>query len=132
LKKSISLYLKSKKLKKRNANYKSVYQRICEELKYREVIGNEYSELGVKTRASTSETTGRKGSSTSNDDGLDRSMLGRKTSSKFSIHDLHIPSFFNDKNTKVAAAVTLTKGKGVEGTIEVEKPVFNCSLFNGM
>jgi hypothetical protein len=83
LKYSITGYLKSKKLKKRNMKFMLVYQRITQELKQRNESG-EYSSVS---------------NSTTNTFSLDdKRMLSRKTSRSMELTELEIPSFFNDKN----------------------------------
>lgn len=113
LRKSILVYLKSTKLKKRNANFMDAYQRINDELKERKetalrkencFYGYVKVELEQKTNSSTHD-------SCSNEDNTKKSLLKRKTSGI----EIEIPSFLNDKKQKVE--VVFKKE-------EIEKPTF--------
>merc|ERR1711976_572817 len=100
LRKSIILYLKSKKLKKRNGNFMDVYQRISAELKERKsgVVEDKTNLKGyTKVEIEMDDENLRDQLSISAfNEGSTQSFLRRKTSSI----DIHIPSFLNDKKQK--------------------------------
>jgi hypothetical protein len=87
IKAALYSYLKSKKLKKRNANYKNLYSRVCKELKRRE--GKSIVKpLGLINGVAESFTS---------------NFLGKKKRIEKinnSLSDLIVPSFFNDKCKK--------------------------------
>jgi len=97
LRKSIVIYLKSKKLKKRNANFMEVYQRISDELKERKIEARNL-EKGFDGFIKVDIT--RKTSSNSKDavsileETKEKKLLKRKTSMTI---EVEIPSFFNDR-----------------------------------
>jgi len=119
LRKSILLYLKSKKLKKRNANFMDVYYRINEELKERKHISKKEEESVnsgfVKAEiASQSKLNLNSESHLSNDDFVQESKIFLKRKHSMSL-EVDIPSFLNDKKQKKEISIS-TKND------EIEKP----------
>jgi hypothetical protein len=86
MRKTISSYLHSKKLKKRNGKFMDVYIRICEELKRRK-RGHSESDTTTYSSGNSSPKLNYK---TSYD-------FLRKKSYPSQLFDISIPSFFNDK-----------------------------------
>jgi hypothetical protein len=114
LRKSVLAYLKSKKLKKRNANFMEVYQRINKELKERKILTLKEEESinqgfvkvikSVRSQASATEAD-------SPDDEEEQHFLKRKHSMSIS---LEIPSFFNDKKHEVKIKMKREEEKPLE------------------
>jgi hypothetical protein len=101
LKKAITVYLKSKKNKRKCTSFLTVLKLISNELKFRESFSDEYKELKCCLMREISDGKLPKTRKCSEE----KSLLGRKTSSKPSIHEIQIPSFFNDKNKLVKPVV---------------------------
>lgn len=100
LRKSVLLYLKSKKLKKRNANFMEVYQRINEELKERKSQTKKEEEsknLGFVKVIQSQWTSGSNSETNSETDQESRAFLKRKHSMNIQVE---IPAFLNDKKQK--------------------------------
>jgi hypothetical protein len=108
LRKSIVIYLKSKKLKKRNINFMEVYYRINEELKerknssYEEKKSEGFVKADTAPKRKTSATILHSASLSNivnefeEKSSENSSFLKRKTSSA-AVLEVEIPSFFNDK-----------------------------------
>lgn len=144
LRKSIVSYLRSKKLKKRNANFIDVCKRINHVLKERddkkeidakskegfvkvELTDNSLDFLSFEPKKST-----RTGFSEQTEElCLKETFLKRKTSSAFL--EISIPSFFNDKGketTKTFPDIAVLK-KTILKKEQLEKPAFklqNCKI----
>jgi len=130
LRKSILMYLKSKKLKKRNANFLEVYQRINSELKERKMIFQKEEvsakEGFVKVDFSCRKTRSSSDANSTFDIEEPRrkdSLLGRKHSMNIQVE---IPSFLNDKKQNVE--VHAVKNKKVVKADEPDKPAFKKCL----
>jgi hypothetical protein len=103
LRKSIAIYLKSKKLKKRNANFMEVYQRISEELKERKTNSNNEENgfegfIKVDITQKTSMSSSNVISAFNKEENPEKLFLKRKISMTI---EVEIPSFLNDKKQKV-------------------------------
>jgi hypothetical protein len=123
LRKSVLAYLKSKKLKKRNANFMEVYQRINQELKERKILTLKEEESinqgFVKViKSGRSQVSATEADSPNDEEG--ELFLKRKHSMTIS---LEIPSFFNDKKNQ-----TESKMKKVEEK-PVDKPCLTGTIF---
>ncbi len=124
------MYLKSKKLKKRNANFIEVYQRINSELKERKLIFQK-EEVSVKEGFVKVDFSSRKtcissdANSTFEKEEPKRkdSLIGRKHSMNF---EVEIPSFLNDKKQNVETSSE--KNKKVVKTEEPDKPALKTCL----
>jgi hypothetical protein len=136
LRQSVFQYLRSKKLKKRNANFMNVFIRINVELKARNVIipsknADEKQAGFVKVEISPKRTmsaSGLPGLLNYNPEAAittTETFLKRKLSTNAAI-EVEIPSFLNDKKQKISNEVELKLKKKNEG----EKPVFK-SCVNG-
>lgn len=108
LRTSILGYLKSKKLKKRNAKFMEVYIRINEELIHRKTHQDEvfpendprsFDFQGLPPKRSMSSSI-PSGTSLERLDDLKEEKLLRRKSSMNSMWELEIPSFFHDKRQK--------------------------------
>lgn len=122
LRNSIVGYLKSKKLKKRNANFMQVFSRINEELKKRKTIKETEGENdGTHSERVPKRMLSATGISTNSldDDNEFKGFLKRKTSST-TVLDINIPSFLNDKKQKTSCE---EKKRGMEES-EVGFPKF--------
>jgi hypothetical protein len=104
--KSITSYLKAMKTKKQVKNLFPTLKLIATELRERSM---EYQDLSTKSASETKSICS------------EDKLLGRKSSPKLSIHEIEIPSFFNDKAKK-----EVVKVKVVE---ELEKPSFRDAYF---
>jgi hypothetical protein len=128
LRKSIVLYLKSKKLKKRNANFMEVYTRINEELKMRKII-NKKEEESVNFGFIKAEISPQLRKLSSAESSIDKEellpegkvLLQRKHSMAL---EVEIPSFLNDKKQRKEQKDSPKKKD------EVEKPTLK-ACFNG-
>ena len=105
LRKSVLLYIKSKKLKKRNANFKDVYQRINQELNERKHLTKKEEESINQGFVKVVHTESRRSMSTSEltsakEDSLVEAQHFLKRKHSLAI-EVEIPSFFNDKKQRV-------------------------------
>lgn len=139
------MYLKSKKLKKRNANFMEVFQRINEELKTRksnvsdeqilEYSGirkesfDNLSKVEIIPKRTMSSTLSVKSSLDCEETGTEApvKMLKRKVSTSQVLLEVEIPSFFHDKNQRFQFGETKQKPETVkknQKTEDLEKPTF--------
>jgi hypothetical protein len=98
IRKAVSGYLNSKKLKRRNANFKEVYRRINQELRSRGVTPKR-SPFHLSTKKSKkmfvtikSQPSTKSDSASSSDENSEKKILKRKTKLNFKI-----PEFLNDR-----------------------------------
>jgi hypothetical protein len=122
LRKSILLYLKSKKLKKRNGKFADVFKRINEELRRRKSCSSDAETASQTSESCENKSIAPKRTASSsfsssisldNIDFKDYTFLGRKQSSSTSILNLDIPNFLNDKITKeIKKNIQSTENKG--------------------
>jgi hypothetical protein len=129
LRKSILLYLKSKKLKKRNGNFMEVFQRINLELRRRKSGKNESDSDTISTNEQSESTPKRSlsfktSASLPKDciDFKDYTFLSRKSSSSSAVLD--IPSFLQDKKQKIGENESIQ----ITRTSSEEKPCFRCKF----